>query len=297
MNILNFGSLNIDDVFQVDEIVKPGQTIASSGLTVNCGGKGLNQSIAAARAGSKVYHAGAIGKNDVSLLKGILEANGVDSSYIDSGHSHSGRALIQCDRNGQNCIVLYGGANLEITEEYADTVIKNFQKGDMLVLQNEISSIGYIMRRASEAGMKICFNPSPVNDKMNGYPLELVDILILNEIEGAELTGKTDFEEIVSALLERYPEMKIVLTLGENGSIYADKATIKRQEIFAVEPVDTTAAGDTFTGYFLSIMENDGDIDKALKLASAASAIAVSRNGAAKSIPKMGEVLDFLSKL
>lgn len=297
MNILNFGSLNIDDVFQVDEIVKPGQTIASSSLTVNCGGKGLNQSIAAARAGSMVYHAGAIGKNDVSLLKGILEENGVDSSYIDCGHSHSGRALIQCDRSGQNCIVLYGGANLEITEEYADAVIKNFQKGDVLMLQNEISSIGYIMRRASEAGMKICFNPSPVNDKMNGYPLELVDILILNEIEGAELTGKTDFEEIVSALLERYPEMKIVLTLGENGSIYADKATRKRQEIFAVEPLDTTAAGDTFTGYFLSIMENEGDIDKALQLASAASAIAVSRNGAAKSIPKMREVLDFLSKL
>lgn len=295
MKILNFGSLNIDDVFQVEEIVKPGQTISSSRLTVNCGGKGLNQSIAAAKAGAQVFHAGAIGQNDAGFLKGILEKNNVDASFVDSRHEYSGRALIQCDRKGQNCIVLYGGANLEIKEDYVDFVISKFQKNDILILQNEISSIAYIMKKAHEIGMKICFNPSPVNEMLHQYPMDLVDLLLLNEIEGEELTGESNYDKMIEVLLHRYPNMKIVLTLGEKGAIYAEKDKKLYQDIFPADAVDTTAAGDTFTGYFISIMESEGDVKKALQLASAASAIAVSREGAAKSIPKMEEVTAFIA--
>jgi len=223
MKILNFGSLNVDYVYGVEHLVLPGETISSNKLTITTGGKGLNQSIALAKAGAKTFHAGAVGKADSSMLKGVLDSNGVNTDYIEILTGSSGHAIIQVDMNGQNSIVLYGGTNQQIEEEFVDRVLENFSTGDIVLLQNEISSIKYIMEMAYKKGMKIYFNPSPANRKLQEYPINYVDTLMLNEVEGEQLTGESNPDHILDSLLEKYSEMKIMLTLGERGSTYADK--------------------------------------------------------------------------
>ncbi len=294
MKILNFGSLNVDYVYEVDHLVLPGETISSDKLTITAGGKGLNQSIALAKAGAAPFHAGAIGKADRDLLMGMLDKNGANTEHVEMLEGSSGHAIIQVDKSGQNSIVLYGGANQQIDKEYADKVLKEFEAGDIVLLQNEISAIGYIMEQAYKKGMKIYFNPSPANAKLSEYPINCVDTLILNEVEGEQLSGETDADKILDSLIGRYPEMRIVLTLGENGSVYADSTCREYQDIFKGDVVDTTAAGDTFTGYFIAAAVKGMDVKTSLKYASAAASIAVSKLGAACSIPSPREVESFI---
>lgn len=292
--ILNFGSLNLDYVYSVDRIVTQGETISSNTMNIFCGGKGLNQSCAAARAGAEVYHAGMYGADDGKMLMDALNMANVKTQYVKALDGPSGHAIIQVDSKGQNCIIICGGANVKLTEEYADEVLDNFGNGDILLLQNEINQIPYIMKKARERGMKIAFNPSPINEKIAQYPLELVDIFILNEVEGAELSGESEPEKICDKLLQRFPNAEIVLTLGKNGCIYCSRDIRITQKAFAVKAVDTTAAGDTFTGYYLAAAVLGFDHKKALERASAASAIAVTKNGACNSIPDKGQVDNFL---
>ncbi|AOT69664.1 ribokinase [Geosporobacter ferrireducens] len=294
MKILNFGSLNVDYIYEVEHFVLPGETISSKHLTVTSGGKGLNQSIALAKAGMMPFHAGAIGKADQDMFIGLLNNSGVNTDYIKILPEPSGHAIIQVDQNGQNCIILHGGTNQQINGEFVDRVLEHFNSGDILLLQNEIASIPYMMERAHEKGMRIYFNPSPANQKLYDYPMDYVDTLILNEVEGEQLTGEKNVNDIIAHLLKKYPEMKIVLTLGERGVEYADKDRREYHGIYENKVVDTTAAGDTFTGYFIGSIAKEMDIKEALKYASAAAAIAVSKLGAACSIPSLEEVEDFL---
>ena len=161
MKILNFGSLNIDRVYSVDEFVRAGETISSLKMETYAGGKGLNQSIAAARAGEEVYHGGMIGEDGL-FLKELLAENGVETSFIGVTGAQTGHAIIQVNAGGQNSILLFGGANRMIDREFADHVLGNFDRGDILILQNETSSLGYIVDRAWEKGMRIALNPSPI---------------------------------------------------------------------------------------------------------------------------------------
>lgn len=290
MKILNIGSLNIDYVYSVDHAVRPGETISASRRQVFCGGKGLNQSIALSRAGANVYHAGKIG-NDGLFLRERLAQNGVNTDYVkvEEGIS-TGHAIIQVDTNGQNCIVIYGGANTSITESDIDDILNNFQAGDLLLLQNEISNIGYAIEKAHEKGMKIALNPSPIGDLASSDKLKYVDWFLLNEVEGFEITGEKTGRKICIKLVERFPKCKVVLTLGEQGCIYYDGSNFYEHGIYKVKAVDTTAAGDTFTGYFLTCIMENMEVGKALALASKASSIAVSRPGASDSIPDRKEV-------
>jgi len=296
MKILNFGSLNVDYVYEVEHFVLPGETISSNNLTITAGGKGLNQSIALARAGASPFHAGAIGSADSSLFIDLLNQSGVRTDYVEVLPGPSGHAIIQVDKNGQNCIVLYGGTNQLIDNAFVERVLENFDRGDIVLIQNEISSIKYIMETAYRKGLKIYLNPSPANKKLEEYPINYVDTLILNEVEGEQLTGETKPDAILDSLLAKYPEMKIVLTLGKNGSVYGDKNRREYQGIFKTAVVDTTAAGDTFTGYFISCTAKGMDVKESLKYAAAASAMAVSKLGAACSIPTIKEVEEFISK-
>lgn len=289
MKVLNFGSLNLDYVYSVDHMVTPGETLASYGMNVFCGGKGLNQSIALAKAGVEVYHAGLIGEEGEILLKTCQEG-GVDSRYIRKTTEKSGHTIIQVDKDGQNCILLYGGANQSITREYVDEVLSHFEKGDILLLQNEINLLDYIIDQAYEKGMMIILNPSPYNEKLDSCDFKKISMLLLNEVEGAQVTGEKDEEKILVRLKELYPDMQVVLTLGKDGSVYQYKDQVYRQGIFPVQAVDTTAAGDTFTGYFISSILEGMPVDEGLKLAAKASAIAVSREGATASIPIKAEV-------
>lgn len=293
MRILNFGSLNIDHVYAVDHIVTPGETVPSKDLKLFCGGKGLNQSIALARAGVLVYHAGCIGSDGV-MLKAILSENGVNTEKITVINSKSGHAIIQVDKSGQNSILLFGGANQKITDKKVDEVLESFEAGDILLLQNEINNLAYIMKKAHEKGMQIALNPSPIDEKLvNEMPLDLVTYFLLNEIEGMEITGKAAPQEILDSLLEKYPNSKVVLTLGSDGVLYKSCEKYAEHGIYNVKVADTTAAGDTFTGYFLASTIEGRTVEESLKRASMASAIAVSRNGASASIPHRQEVDSF----
>lgn len=296
MKVLNFGSLNVDYFYQVEHLVLPGETISSDSLTITTGGKGLNQSIALSKAGITPFHAGAIGKTDGDMLKDYLENNGVNIDFVEAFPGSSGHAIIQVDRYGQNCIVLFGGTNQQIDNSFVDRVLESFGDGDIVLLQNEISSIAYIMEMAYKRGMKIYFNPSPANSKLSEYPIHYVDTLILNEVEGEQLAKQNNVDYILDALLRKYPEIKIVLTLGERGVAYAEKFKREYCGIYKSKVVDTTAAGDTFTGHFIGCVAKGMDIKESLKFASAAASIAVSRLGAACSIPSFEEVESFMKE-
>lgn len=292
MKILSFGSLNIDKVYRVAHFIRPAETMAANSLEEFCGGKGLNQSIALAKAGAEVWHAGCIGELDGAALVEALEQSGVNTSLVRKVVAPTGHAIIQVNDEGQNCILLFGGANQQISKEQVDDVLTHFAAGDMIVLQNEISQLDYIMERAAEKGMTIVFNPSPMTSALLELPLEYVSYFLLNEVEAKDLCGEEIAEkEYPSKLLELYPSSRIVMTLGSRGCIYQDQAVRIEQPAYAVAAVDTTAAGDTFTGYFVAAIAAGTAVHQALEEASKAAAIAVSRFGAASSIPTQEEVV------
>lgn len=293
MKIYNLGSLNIDYVYNVGHFVRPGETIATLGRNIFPGGKGLNQSVALAKAGANVIHGGIIG-DDGEILKKTLSDAGVDITRIKTSENPSGHAIIQVDSNGQNSIMLFSGANHEFDSEYISYVLSDAEEGDMVLLQNEINMSGDIMKAAHSRSLQIAFNPSPYTDSIKDMPLSLVDYWICNEIEGRELTGESDPDKIIKTMRRLFQNSKIVLTLGGEGSIFSFEDKIIRQDIFCVTPVDTTAAGDTYTGYFLAFIAEGRAPSDAIRAASAASAISVSKLGASSSIPAREELERFL---
>lgn len=294
--ILNFGSMNLDTVYTVDHFVRPGETLPALEMEVFPGGKGLNQSVALARAGAEVYHAGKIGK-DGKFLLGLLQSAGADTSFVEVINGHTGKAIIQVEEStGQNGILLYHGANWQMTELFLDEVLAGFPGDGILVMQNEINLGGYLLERAAGKGMQIALTPSPIDDSLLQWDLRQVTWLLLNEVEGEALTGKSQPEEILDSLLERYPEMRVVLTLGEKGAFYADREKRLRQPAFPTQAVDTTGAGDTFAGYFLAGIARGQDEAEAMEEAAQAAAIAVSRFGAAVSVPTRQEVMQALKE-
>lgn len=293
MKTLNFGSLNLDKVYSVDHTVRPGETIASGNLEFFCGGKGLNQSIAFSRAGEKVYHAGCVGADGEVLLSKLKE-NNVDTSLVKKSNSVSGHAIIQVDKNGQNSILVFSGANAEIDKENIDSVLSHFESGDRIILQNEISNVSYIIDCAYKKGIEVIFNPSPFDEKILSYPLQEISWFVVNETEADALTGETEPSKILDKFTEKYPLSNVLLTLGGDGAFCKTDGEVYFQNIFKVPVADTTAAGDTFLGFFFALI-NKFSAQKALEYASAASAIAVSKNGASASIPTIKEVESFLS--
>ncbi len=289
MKVLTIGSMNIDHVYSVDHIVQPGETLTTGGMNVFLGGKGINQSMAVAKAGAEVYHSGMIGEDGTMFLDACKEY-GVNSDYIRTISEKTGHTIIQVDKNAQNCILLYGGANQCLTEEFVDEVISHFEAGNILLLQNEVNLLPYIIDKAYEKGMQIALNPSPFDDKLNACDMSKIGIFLLNEIEGGQITGETEPEQILNKLQELYPEARIVLTLGKDGAVYAHKSERYTQPIFPVKAVDTTAAGDTFTGYFLAGLLEGMAVPDILKMSAKASSIAVTRAGAVQSIPYRKEV-------
>lgn len=290
MKVLNFGSMNIDYVYAVDHMVRPGETQSSKGMEVFLGGKGFNQSTALAKAGVLVYHAGQIGEDGKLFLEAAKEF-GIKEDYIKVGKEKSGHTIIQVDKDGQNCILLYGGGNRAITRGFVDEVLSGFEKGDILLLQNEINELDYIIDQAYAKGMEIYLNPSPFDKELDSCDMSKVSCFLLNEIEGGQISGgETEPDKIIDRILEKYENARIVLTLGGEGSMYADREKRCKQPIYKVEAVDTTAAGDTFTGYFIAGVLQGKTVEETLRMCAVASGIAVSRKGATPSIPYLEEV-------
>ena len=296
MKALCFGSLNIDHTYKVNHFVSKGETLASSLMQDFPGGKGLNQAIALSRAGVPTIHAGVVGADGKILINTLKNAN-VDTSLIQINENvPSGHAIIQIDDTGDNCILLYGGANQSITKEYIDEVLGQMDKGDYIILQNEINDVPYIVDAAKENDMYVVFNPSPMDEKVFQVDLNKIDLLILNEIEASQilsLKGES-YETLINKLNIKFPKSEIMLTLGSEGSIYGYKGNIIKQDAFKTNVVDTTAAGDTFLGYFVAGKMDAMDIKENMKRASMASSMAISRNGASISIPELKEVLKYI---
>ncbi|MFA6929783.1 MAG: ribokinase [Lentisphaeria bacterium] len=287
MKVLNFGSLNIDHVYRVPHTVQPGETLAAANYQCFAGGKGLNQSVALARAqtGIEILHAGMIGIEGI-FLKELLEGEGVNCENISISHTiPTGQALIQVADNGENSIVLFGGANQAIPTTAVATALNRLSAGDFVVLQNEISVTPDVIRQAAKRQMRVFFNPAPMGPEVFSYPLEYVDTLILNETEAIALQ-----EQIPLAC----KHCNLLLTLGSRGACYQPAGGEQKIKIAAVpveKVVDTTAAGDTFMGYFVAALAARMELQAALELSARAAAVTVSRPGAAASIPHRTELL------
>ena len=284
MKLLNYGSLNYDYVYAVQHIVQPQETISSANMEVFCGGKGLNQSIAMARAGIEVFHAGLTGEDGEELIE-LCYNNNIDTRYIIKKEGKSGHTIIQVSQDGQNSIILFAGSNGLNTVEYIDEVLSGFSEGDMLLLQNEVNLLDVMIERAYQKKMTIVLNPSPYNEQVEKCDLNKVAVFLMNEIEGAQITGEKAPDKILAVMQEAYPNAEVVLTLGKDGVFYNGKGKRYFHESCKVKVVDTTAAGDTFTGYYIAALVEGKSVKEALHRATLAASIAVTQKGAAVSIP------------
>lgn len=296
MKILNFGSLNIDIFFRVENIVKPGETISAKSIEKRPGGKGLNQSVALSKSFENVYHAGSVGDDGIFLID-YLKSENINTKYIKKSDKLTGNAIIQVDDKGENSIVLYKGANFDNDKKFIDEVLNDFSKDDILLLQNEISSMKYLIDKAYEKGMKIVLNPSPITDEIKEFDFNKIDLLLVNEIEAKDIANKDNIDESINYFMATYPNINLIVTLGSKGSIFVNKNEKIKQEGIKVESVDSTGAGDTFTGFFVSYFYQGKNVRDCLKFASLASALSVTKSGASISIPSLCDVKEFERKI
>lgn len=298
--VLVVGSINVDYVIYTDRQPIDGETVTGRDFSVNCGGKGANQAIAAAKQGCSVKVLGAVGSDfGAKLSKQNLEAFGVDTSCVLNTDGATGSAVITVS-GGENRIIIDAGANAHITPQVIENSDDLFDWADIVVLQNEIpfDSVVLAAKCAKEHGCFVIYNPAPINsDSAKVFPF--ADIVIPNEHEASAIVGFTVTDaESADKALEALMDMgckNAVITLGVNGSVYNFDGKCSHVPAFKVSAVDTTAAGDSFIGGICASLDLDNrDIAAALRYASAVSAIAVCSKGAACSIPCAQEVKRFL---
>ncbi len=287
--LVNLGSLCVDNVYGVPNISSAGETVASRNHAVFPGGKGLNQSLAAARAGASVVHVGCIGA-DGRWLRDALEQAGVDVGLVREVDAPSGHAVIQVNPAGENAIVIAGGANRVLTDAGRAAAFARCGPNDWLLLQNEINDLEATLAGAAAAGCRVAFNVAPVDGRERGYDLSGVHLLILNEVEAAALAGVAEPEAALDVLCARYPSCDVVVTLGQDGLRCGHGGNRTRLDAFPAEAVDETAAGDAFVGYLMAALLEGRPMRDAAVLGSAAGALAVTRAGAASSIPQRDAV-------
>ncbi|WP_395344705.1 ribokinase [Ningiella sp. W23] len=312
MAIFNFGSINIDHVYNVPHFVQPGETLGSSAYDAILGGKGANQSIACAKAGASTFHVGSIHSNDANMLSPMLDASVNMKFVVQQNHTPSGHAIIQVNAQGENAIILFPGANHLLTDEIVKNALSHANEGDWVLLQNETNDIDVIIETAFAHKIPVAFNPAPMTEAVKDLPLEKVSMLIVNEIEAKQLTGTESIDEAQQALLDMSEKTEVLFTLGKKGVRFIKQSKVIHVDAFSVTAVDTTAAGDTFIGFFLAqyamlqstidahntneLSNQDAAITQALTRACAASAICVTRHGASPSVPSADEVDEFLRK-
>ena len=290
MNVLNIGSLNIDYIYRVPHFVRPGETLSSTNFSCVAGGKGNNQSIALARAGAQVSHCGRIG-NEGLFLRELLQQEQVDVNQVVVAPTANGHAIIQVNDQGENAILLYAGANHCFTESDIDSIFADCTANTLVLTQNETNLVPLIIDHASQKNLKIFFNPAPFTKDVLNYPLTKVFCLIVNFTEGQQITGKSSAEEIFAALRINYPNTNLLLTLGEEGVWCYWEGQQFRQKSIRTHVIDTTAAGDTFIGYFIAAFYyHQLSVQDSLLRACQAASLCVSRPGAAPSIPYWNEL-------
>ena len=287
--IINFGSINIDHVYRVPHLVKPGETLSSLDLVTGLGGKGANQSVAIARAGVSVAHVGRVFKGDTWAVA-LLASTGVDTDNIALIEGASGHAIIQVDDQGENAIVLHGGANQSFSIADIESALNHNQQARYLLMQNETNLLAETFELAQAKGIKIVLNPAPMTDNIKDLPLAKLDTLIVNRGEAEALCGAADIDQMTQQMAALAPQTRVVVTLGGDGAMLLANGEVTHMNSPSVDVVDTTGAGDTFVGYFLAgVAEGMNDHD-ALQRACHAGSIAVTRQGAITAIPDRSEV-------
>jgi len=287
MPVINIGSINIDYVHRVPHFPAAGETLRNLSYSVGLGGKGANQSIAIAMAGGHVQHVGRVGEDGL-WAKAKLDAHNVNTDNVVTDDGASGHAVIYVDNEGENTIVIHGGANETLDDEQINAAIENAQPGDWLLLQNETNMLLPAAQAAKSKGLNVAYAAAPFDAAIAAKMIPHVDLIAVNEIEAAQLA------DTMHMPVNDLPVDKILITKGSKGATYDDGNLNFGIEAFKVTPVDTTGAGDTFTGYFLARLDLGDDPATALKIASAAAAIQVTRPGAADAIPTISEVFEFL---
>ena len=296
MKVHVFGSINIDQIYRVPHLVRPGETLASLALDTVLGGKGANQSVALARAGATVAHVGRIGEADASLL-GTLSEAGVDTTRVERVAGVSGHAIIQVDEAGENAIVLHGGANRGFERSALETLLSDARQGDWLLMQNECDGLDSAFAIAIERGLHIAFNPAPMHASVARLPLDRVALLVVNETEAAMLCGQEAglssadaLDRIDATLATLCPDAVRVITLGGRGARLSIADRRLQAEPPDVPVVDTTGAGDTFVGFLLAALVAGVPAYQALQRGVTAGALAVTVSGATPSIPDAAAV-------
>lgn len=288
--VINIGSINIDHVYRLSHQVRPGETLAADHYDLFAGGKGLNQSIALAKAGVPVMHVGHVGTDGEWLIQ-LLDEKGVDTSAVFRSSEATGHAVIQVSEGGENGIIIYGGANRALDTRQVTNVLDRASPGDILLTQNETNSVSAFMKAGFERGLRLMFNPAPMDSGVLSYPLEKVSWFVINETEGEALTGESDPDAILNAMQARFPAAETALTLGSEGVAYGGPECRIKIPSHRVKPLDTTAAGDTFIGFFLAALVRDTGLERALVEANMAAAMCVTRHGASDSIPELSDVI------
>lgn len=286
MTIFNLGSINADLVYRVPQLPKPGETLASTSFSRGLGGKGANMSVAAARAGARCVHIGSVGADGKWAVETLTEF-GVDTRHIHLS-GPTGQAIIYVDDAGENCIVLYPGANRTISSSSAIAALAESGPGDIFLFQNETNLQQEAARIAEAKQMRVAYAAAPFDSQAVQDVLPLIDLLFVNEVEAAQLQQATGLAP------DALPIRDVIVTLGSKGCLWysQDEGSVQTFPAHKVTPVDTTGAGDTFTGYLIAGLDRGMPMAQAIKLATKAAALMVTRLGAADVIPDLKEVQD-----
>lgn len=304
MHVLVVGSLNMDLVVRMPQIPRPGETLLGGVFKTFPGGKGANQAVAAARLGARVTMVGCVGNDAFGKeMRDMLAAEGIDNTHVlIHPEMATGVALIQVDDRGQNSIAVASGANFQLTREDVERTIGVISEFDVLVmpLETPMETIRAAAQMASQRGAKVLLNPAPAQT-LDRSLLELVDVLIPNEYEAAIMTGisalSSDAEtRDAAAKLLALGTRKLIITRGSQGAMLFEQNTESTISAFPVNVVDTTAAGDCFVGALAVALCEDKPLLDAAEFASAAAALAVTRDGAQPSLPRREEVMQFLDQ-
>jgi ribokinase len=284
MTIHNLGSINVDHVHRVARLPGPGETVSDTGYLQGLGGKGVNQSLAAAAAGARVCHIGAVGADGGWIVE-RLEAAGIDVTGIATLPAATGHAIVCVDDRAENQIVIHGGANRALTEAQLAAALARARPGDWFLAQNETNLVAEGLAMAKATGLRTAYAAAPFDAAAAAGLIGSVDLIAVNEVEAGQLAAELG-EQVVPELL---------VTLGARGArLTAGGTAVTEVAAFAVEPVDTTGAGDCFLGWFLAARDCGTDAATALRQAAAAAAIQVTRPGAGDAIPSAAEVAAFL---
>ena len=300
--VLVIGSLNMDITVKVEKLPKLGETIFGKEYYESGGGKGANQAIAISKLGIETEMIGMVGDDSQGkiLIENLNKYSIKNDGIFINDKDVTGKAIITVDENGDNNIIVIPGTNFKLTKECIEKSIEKIKDNDIIVLQNEIpmETIEYTLEKAKEYGKMTILNPAPAK-KLSSKIIERLDYLVLNETEMEEIfslkySDKNYFDNIIKLKKDKNLQ-NIILTLGDKGSILFDKMNkITEISAYKVKAIDTTAAGDSFLGGFITKLCETKNVEEALKFATAVSAIVVTRKGAQDSIPTREEVENFL---